>query len=117
MKELLPYLPNVQEVVLPGIGHTATFFAVQPEASSRLTNTFFDSGKVDDSLYHPETVDFTPAWTFGDVAKVFVALALAAVTVLSLVWMAWWVHKRGRFGGDAIAVLRSAYPIILGMGG
>jgi pimeloyl-ACP methyl ester carboxylesterase len=23
-KELLPYLPNVQEVVLPGIGHTAT---------------------------------------------------------------------------------------------
>jgi hypothetical protein len=65
---------------------------VQPEASSRLINTFFDSGKVDHSLYHPETVDFTPAWTFGDVAKVFVALA--AVTVLSLVWMAWWVQAR-----------------------
>ena len=85
-KELLPYLPNGHEVVLPGIGHTGSFFAVQPEASSRLINTFFDSGKVDDSLYHPEPVDFTPAKSFGDIAKVFVALALALamVTVVSL---------------------------------
>jgi hypothetical protein len=37
--------------------------------------------------------------------------------VASLVWMAWWVHKRDRFGGKASAVLRSAYPIILGVGG
>jgi pimeloyl-ACP methyl ester carboxylesterase len=118
-KELLPYLPNGHEVVLPGIGHTGTFFAVQPEASSRLINTFFDSGKVDDSLYHPEPVDFTPARSFGDIAKVFVALALALamVTLASLVWMAWWVHKRGRFGRKASAALRSVYPIILGVGG
>jgi pimeloyl-ACP methyl ester carboxylesterase len=118
-KELLPYLPNGHEVILPGIGHTGSFFAVQPEASSRLINTFFDSGKVDDSLYHPEPVDFTPARSFGDIAKVFVALALALsmVTVASLAWMAWWVHKRGHFGRKASAVLRSAYPIILGVGG
>ena len=85
-KELLPYLPNGHEVVLPGIGHTGSFFAVQPEASSRLINTFFDTGKVDDSLYQPETVDFTPANSFGKIAKVFLglALALATVTVLSL---------------------------------
>ena len=31
--------------------------------------------------------------------------------------MAWWVHKRGHFGSKASAVLRSAYPIILGLGG
>jgi pimeloyl-ACP methyl ester carboxylesterase len=118
-KELLPYLPNGHQVVLPGIGHTGTFFAVQPEASSRLINTFFDSGKVDDSLYHPETVDFTPARSFGDIAKVFVALALALamVTLVSLLWMAWWVHKRSHFGRKASAALRSAYPIILGVGG
>ena len=84
--------------MLPGIGHTGTFFAVQPEASSRLINTFFDTGKVDDSLYQPQTVDFTPANSFGKIAKVFLglALALATLTVLSLLWMAWWVHKRGR---------------------
>jgi pimeloyl-ACP methyl ester carboxylesterase len=117
--ELLPYLPNGQQVVLPGIGHTGTFFAVQPEASSRLINTFFDTGKVDDSLYHTETVDFTPPHSFGEIAKVFLglALALATLTVLSLLWMAWWVHKRGRFDTKASAVLRSGCPMIVGLGG
>jgi hypothetical protein len=31
--------------------------------------------------------------------------------------MAWWVHKRGHFGSKASAVLRSVYPISLGVGG
>jgi hypothetical protein len=93
-KELLPYLPNRQQVVLPGIGHTGTFFAVQPEASTRLINTFFDTGKVDTSLYKTQTVDFTTASNFGKLAKVFLGLgiALGTLTVLSLMWMAWWVH-------------------------
>jgi pimeloyl-ACP methyl ester carboxylesterase len=118
-KELLPYLPNGQQVVLPGIGHTGTFFAVQPEASSRLINSYFDTGKVDTSLYQPQTIDFNAASNFGKMAKVFLglAVALAILTVLSLLWMAWRVHMRGRFGPKASAVLRSAYPIILGLGG
>jgi pimeloyl-ACP methyl ester carboxylesterase len=118
-KELLPYLPNGHQVVLPGIGHTGTFFAVQPEASSRLINTFFDTGKVDDSLYQPQKVDFASASSFGQMAKVFLglAVALATLTVFSLVWMAWWVRKRGPFGTKTSAVLRSLYPIILGLGG
>ena len=118
-KELLPSLPNGQQVVLPGIGHTGTFFAVQPQASSRLINTYFDTGKVDTSLYQAQTVDFTSASSFGTMAKVFLgfALALATLTVLSLLWMAWWVHKRGRFGTKASAVLRSLSPIVLGLGG
>jgi pimeloyl-ACP methyl ester carboxylesterase len=118
-KELLPHLRNGHEVVLPGIGHTGTFFTVQPEASSRLLNTFFDSGKVHDSLYHPETVDFASATNFGEIAKIFLglALALSILTALSLLWMARRVHKRGRFGRKASVALRSAYPIILGLGG
>jgi pimeloyl-ACP methyl ester carboxylesterase len=118
-KELLPYLPNGQQVVLPGLGHTGSFFAIQSEASSRLINTFFDTGKVDTSLYQIQTVDFASASNFGTMAKVFLglALALAALAVLSLVWMAWRVHKRGSFGPKANAVLRSAYPIVLGIGG
>jgi pimeloyl-ACP methyl ester carboxylesterase len=118
-KELLPYLPNGHQVVLPGIGHTASFFAVQPEASSRLINTFFDTGKVDDSLYQAQPVGFTPPHNFGGLAKVFLglALALATLTVLSLVGMAWWVRKRGRFGSLASAVLRSLSPVVLGLGG
>jgi hypothetical protein len=91
-KELLPYLPNGQQVVLPEIGHTGSFFAVQPEASSRLINTYFDTGRVDTSLYQIQTVDFASASNFGKLAKVFLglALALAALAVLSLVWMTWW---------------------------
>ena len=118
-KVLLPSLPNGREVVLPGIGHTGSFFAAQPEASSRLINTFFDTGMVDDSLYQPQTVDFTSASSFGTMAKVFLglALALATLTVLSLLSMAWWVHKRGSFGSKASAALRSLYPIVPGLGG
>ena len=33
-KELLPYLPNGHEVVLPGIGHAGSFFAVQPKPAA-----------------------------------------------------------------------------------
>ena len=118
-KKLLPSLPNGQQVVLPGIGHTGTFFAVQPQASSRLINTFFDTGKVDTSLYQTQSVDFTTASSFGKMAKVFLglAVALATLTALSLLSMAWWVRKRGHFGTKASAALRSVYPIILGLGG
>jgi pimeloyl-ACP methyl ester carboxylesterase len=118
-KELLPYLPNGHEVVLPGIGHTGSFFAEQPEASTRLINSFFDTGKVDASLYHPQSLDFTPATSFGEMAKIVLALALglSILTVLSLILMARRVHKRGHFGSKASAVLRSAYPMVLGLGG
>jgi hypothetical protein len=37
--------------------------------------------------------------------------------VLSLILMARRVHKRGHFGSKASAVLRSAYPMVLGLGG
>jgi hypothetical protein len=105
--------------VLPELGHTGSFFAEQPEAGSRLINTFFDSGRVDDSLYKPTSVDFTPAVRFTvigmSVAGTMVGLAL--LTVLSLLWMRRRVHKRGHFGRKASATLRLLYPILLGLGG
>jgi uncharacterized membrane protein YfcA len=42
---------------------------------------------------------------------------LALLTVLSLMWMARRIHKRGRFGRKSSAMLRSLYPIVLGLGG
>jgi hypothetical protein len=44
-------------------------------------------------------------------------VGLALLTVLSLLWMAQRVHKRGHFGRKAGATLRSLYPIVLGLGG
>ena len=60
-KELLPYLPNGHQVVLPGYGHSTSFWAEQAGAGTRLVNTFFDTGRVDDSGYKPQPVDFTPS--------------------------------------------------------
>jgi hypothetical protein len=84
-----------------------------------MINTFFDSGQVDDSLYKPQSVDFTPAQTHTALAKGLAGamVSLALLTVVSLLWMARWVHKRGRFGPAASATLRSLYPIVLGLGG
>jgi pimeloyl-ACP methyl ester carboxylesterase len=118
-KELLPHLPNGHQVVLDGIGHSGSFWAEQPEAGTRLINTFLDSGRVDDSLYEPGRVDFTPEVTQTALAKGFAgAMAgLALLTILSLVWMARRVRKRGGFGRKASTALRAVYPIVLGLGG
>jgi len=118
-KELLPYLPNGHQVVLPGFGHSMSFWAEQSKAGTRLVNSFLDSGKVDDSLYKPQSVDFTPTISHGAIAKIVLSsmLALAALTVLSLLWMARRVHKRGAFGRKRSVALRSLYPIVLGLGG
>ena len=118
-RDLLPHLPNGQQVVLDGFGHSFDFWTYQPEASSRLINTFFDSGKVDHSLYRPARVDFTPEVTQTALAKGIAGsmVGLGALTVLSLLWMARRVHKRGCFGRKASVTLRSLYPMVLGLGG
>jgi TAP-like protein len=117
--ELLPHLPNGQQLVLSELGHTTDFWTYQPEASSRLILTFFDRGEVDDSLYTPASVDFTPDATYTALAKgtAGTMVALAVLTIVSLLWMARRVRTRGRFGPRASAMLRSLYPIVLGLGG
>jgi pimeloyl-ACP methyl ester carboxylesterase len=118
-KELLPYLPNGHQVVLAGLGHTTSFWTEQKAAGNRLMNTFFDSGRVDDSLYEPIKVDFTPEVTQTALGKGLggAMVGLALLTVLSLVWMALRVLKGGSFGRKAGASLRSLYPLVLGLGG
>jgi pimeloyl-ACP methyl ester carboxylesterase len=118
-EELLPYLPNGHQVVLAGFGHTTDFWTQQPEAGSRLINTFLDSGRVDDSLYEPRTVDFTPGLGHGWIAKIVIGvmLALATLTVLSLLRMPFSVRRRAAFGPKAGAAMRSLYASVLGVGG
>lgn len=118
-KELLPYLPNGRQVVLPGFGHSLSFWTQQPEAGTRLVNRFLSTGRVDDSLYESQRVDFTPSVSQGGIAKIALGsiVALATLTVLSLLAMALRVRWRGPFGRKAGAVLRSLYAIVLGLGG
>ena len=118
-RELLPHLPNGHQVVLAGLGHTDDFWAYEPAASKRLVNTFFDTGRVDTSLYTPNRVDFTPSFSHGAIAKIVlgVMLGLAALTVLSLLWMPLRLRRRGAFGPKASGALRSLYALLLGLGG
>jgi hypothetical protein len=118
-KELLPYLPRGRQVVLPGFGHTDSFWADQPAAGTRLINTFLDSGRVDTSLYRPQKIDFTPEVSDASLGKGFAGTmaGLGLLSVLSLIWMSRRVHRRGRFGRKSSVMLRSLYPIVLGLGG
>jgi pimeloyl-ACP methyl ester carboxylesterase len=118
-KELLPYLPNGKQIVLDGFGHSTTFWTDQAEAGTRLVNAFLDTGRVDDSLYEPQSVDFTPEVTQTALAKGIAGTmaGLALLTVLSLVWMALRVTFRRGYGRKAGAALRSVYAIVLGFGG
>jgi pimeloyl-ACP methyl ester carboxylesterase len=118
-RELLPHLPNGHEVVLPGIGHTDDFWTYQTPAGSRLINTFLDTGRVDTSLYTRTAVDFTPVFSHGAIAEIVLGVMLAwvALMVLSLAWMALRVRWRGGFGRKSGVVLRSVYPVVLGLGG
>jgi uncharacterized membrane protein YdfJ with MMPL/SSD domain/pimeloyl-ACP methyl ester carboxylesterase len=118
-RELLPHLPNGRQVVLPRFGHSTSFWTEQPEAGTRLVNTFFDSGQVDGSLYKPVRFDFTPEVTQTALGKGLAGtmIGLAVLTVLSIALMARQVRKRDRFGRKARVALRSLYPIVLGLGG
>jgi pimeloyl-ACP methyl ester carboxylesterase len=118
-RELLPHLPNGHQVVLAGIGHADDFWAYEPMASKRLLNTFFDTGRVDRSLYKANRIDFTPGFSHGAIAKIILAVMLtfAALTIVSLLWLSLRVQRRGPLGRKASAGLRSAYVILLGLGG
>ena len=106
-------------MLLPGLGHTTDLWHYQPAASSHLINTYLDTGKVDESQYRFQPVDFSPGASQSKVAKIIlvVLLAFAALALLSLIWLPWRVHKRGGFGRKSSAALRSLYPIVLGLGG
>jgi hypothetical protein len=116
-EELLPTLPNGHQVVLPGFGHSTTIWTEQTAAGTRLINTFLATGRVDDSLYEPQPVDFTPEVTQAALGKGIAGamVGLAALTVLSILWMA--VRRKPRFGRKTSPILRSLYAIVLGLGG
>jgi pimeloyl-ACP methyl ester carboxylesterase len=115
--ELLPHLPNGEQVLLPGIGHSLSFWTQQADAGTHLVNTYFDTGRVDRSRYKAQNVDFTPEVTQAALGKGIAGtmVGLAVLTVLSLLWLG--LRRKPRFGGKSSAVLRSLYPVVLGLGG
>jgi pimeloyl-ACP methyl ester carboxylesterase len=116
-RDLLPQLPNGHQVVLPGFGHSTSFWFDEKDAGTHLINTYLESGQVDDSLYENRPVDFTPEVTQAALGKGIAGamVGLAALTVLSLLWLA--LRRNPRFGRKSSALLRTVYPVVLGLGG
>ena len=105
--------------MLAELGHADSFWNYEPDASTRLLNTYLDTGRVDTSLYTPARVDFTPDVTHTALGKGFAGTlyGLPLIVVLSLLLLWRRVHRRGRIGRTASVLLRSVYAFVLGLGG
>jgi pimeloyl-ACP methyl ester carboxylesterase len=118
-KELLPHLPNGHQVILSGLGHVDDFDAYEPSASTQLLTTFYATGQVDTSRYTPNVVSFTTSSTQTAIAKDSLATMIGFVllAVIWLVMLAIRTRRRGGTGRKTGAWIRSAGPIVFGLGG
>ena len=118
-KELLPHLSNGHQVILSGLGHVDDFFYYEPSASTQLLTTFYATGQVDTSRYTPNVVSFTTSPTQAAIAKDILAtmVGFALLAVIWLVVLAIRIRRRGGTGRKTGAWIRSAGPIVFGLGG
>ena len=118
-KELLPHLSNGHQVILSGLGHVDDFDAYEPSASTQLLTTFYATGQVDTSRYTPNVVSFTTSSTQTAIAKDILAtmIGFALLAVIWLVVLAIRIRRRGGTGRKTGAWIRSAGPIVFGLGG
>ena len=118
-KELLPHLSNGHQVILSGLGHVDDFFSYEPSASTQLLTTFYATGQVDTSRYTPNDVSFATSDTQTGIAEKALAtmVVVALVAVLWLVVLAIRIRRRGGTGRKTGAWIRSAGPIVFGLGG
>ena len=96
-EQLLPLLPNGDQVVLSGFAHTGDLINLQPEATRHLLATFFDTGEIDASLYRPHHVNFKPKLGFPLIAKLALSgVVLTLIVGLLLLWFSVRVLRRHR---------------------
>jgi pimeloyl-ACP methyl ester carboxylesterase len=66
--ELMPFLPNGHQVILNNFSH-ADIAMAQPQNYFKLINNFYDTGKIDASVFSLQTIDFNPKRKFHKIAK------------------------------------------------
>jgi pimeloyl-ACP methyl ester carboxylesterase len=118
-KELLPHLSNGHQIILSGLGHVDDFDAYEPSASTQLLTTFYATGQVDTSRYTPNVVSFTTSSTQTAIAKDSLA-TMIGIVLLAVIWLvvlAIRIRRRGGTGHKTGAWIRSAGPIVFGLGG
>ncbi len=118
-KELLTHLSNGHQVILSGLGHVDDFDAYEPSASTQLLTTFYATGRVDTSGYTPNKVSFTTSQSQTGIAKDILG-TMVGVALLAVIWLvvlAIRIRRRGGTGRKTGAWIRSAGPIVFGLGG
>ena len=117
--ELLPTLRHGHQVVLHNLGHTGDTWTYETAASSRLINTYFDTGRVDDAGYPQREMrfDVTPGQPW--LAKVVVAAlaGLAAFTLLTLALLPLRLRRRTSVGAKTGVLTRALVAPLAGLGG
>jgi hypothetical protein len=95
------------------------FDAYEPSASTQLLTTFYATGQVDTSRYTPNVVSFATSQSQAAIAKktLTTMVGVALLAVIWLVVLAIRIRRRGGTGRKTGAWIRSAGPIVFGLGG
>jgi pimeloyl-ACP methyl ester carboxylesterase len=83
-KELLPYLPHGQQVILAEMSHgDLPGLETQPQATERLITSFYNTGVADASLFTYGPIDFQVSWGYPVLAKLGLGLVLLIVAIVA----------------------------------
>jgi pimeloyl-ACP methyl ester carboxylesterase len=94
-EELLPHLSNGHQVILAEFGHTGDVWGFQPEAMIRLVSTFYYTGRVDESLFTHQPMNFDVKRGWPTQAKQYLAIAVGVpILIVALVVLAVWIIVR-----------------------
>ena len=119
-KELLPHLSNGHQVILSGLGHVDDFWYYEPSASTQLLTTFYATGQVDTSRYTPNEVSFATSRHADRDCREGILATMVGVALVAVIWLvvlAIRIRRRGGTGRKTGAWIRSAGPIVFGLGG
>ena len=116
---IMPSLRNGRSVVVEELGHTISFWAHQPRASTRLITTYLDSGRVDESAYVPTKVEFDPGFTQTMLGKIIAGtfVGLPILCALALAGIARRTRRRGKLRTRSSAAVRTAFAAVCGLAG
>jgi pimeloyl-ACP methyl ester carboxylesterase len=97
-EELLPLLANGEQVILSEFGHTGDVWGLQPEAMLHLVRTFYDTGKVDDSRFTYQPMDFHVETGWPEQAKTYLAITIAVLIALVVLvgLLVWFIVREVR---------------------
>ena len=69
IQELLPYMPNGEQVILTNMSHVGDMIYLQYDAFKHMARRYYDEGVLDTSKFKNDPVDFKPKMSFNKMAK------------------------------------------------